>query len=91
MNTNSNTNTTIWGFSLELTDRQIIMIPKGARMLCAQFQRSVCVWAEVNSSAPPETVEFLIVGTGKDGPDFREHTYLSTVQMGSLVWHVYYR
>lgn len=42
---------TIWKFPLEVTDEQVLMVPKGAKLLTVQKQDGKpCLWCEVDSA-----------------------------------------
>jgi len=85
----------IYKYQLEVTDQQIIKMPKGAELLSAQFQgKDLCVWALVNLRGSPDyemrEYEFRIFGTGHEidveiedpGEDFNDERFkfLATVQ-----------
>lgn len=58
------------------------------RALDAQIQNGeLCIWIEINSSHKCYK-EFGIFGTGHPIPEF-DVRYISTVQEGGLVWHIY--
>lgn len=96
---------TIHKYPLAIAEYQEVRMPEGARILCAQMQRdyvigsnqpavnNLCVWAEVDTDNPPIYREFFMYGIGAElRKDHRfTHTYLSTVQDGRFVWHIYYR
>lgn len=85
---------TIWEFPLEVTDYQQVDVPSGADVISAQLQGVVlCAWAIVDPESPPKPRGFAVVGTGHPfhkrmtaGLGF---TFISTVQIGSLVFHVF--
>lgn len=88
----------IWKYELELTDQQIISLPKGAKILTLQTQRKdegeeprPFIWAEVNPEAPQEERVFCTLGTGKNIPTafFEQTDYVGTYQQEPFVWHVY--
>ena len=83
--------TTIWKFTLEITDRQTIQMPAGARFLNVAEQRNQpCLWAVVDPTQPTEDREIAIYGTGQ--PITGElGVYVGTVQTHgeNLVWHVF--
>ena len=87
--------TTIYKYTLPLTDRPNVEMPQGAAILTVQMQyAAITVWAQVNSDRahPSATRHFAIVGTGRPLPkDGSYQMYVGTVQMaaGDLVWHVY--
>lgn len=89
--------TTIWRFELPVTDRPVIDMPQGARVLGAppseRSSRRDCIeiWAEVDDpDAPLEYREFRIVGTGNGMPDDCGR-FVGTVltHSGCYVWHLY--
>lgn len=95
-------NTAIWKYALEVEDRQKILMPKNARILCVQTQaitmlgtktESPCLWAMVDPEEDRrELREILIAGTGHTRDDLSEFTtYLGTFQLlgGSFVGHVF--
>lgn len=89
---------TIYKFPLQITDRQAIKMPRGAKILDAQFQTtsafgdSLEVWALVHACADIVVREIAIYGTGNPVPEHAgEH--IATVQQpgSSLVWHIFDR
>jgi len=82
----------IWKYTLSVVGKQDISMPKGARVLAVQPQGDqICMWALVKVDSPKKMYTFYMYGTGhehfSDGDEFRE--YIGTVQMESLVWHVF--
>lgn len=84
---------TIWKYPLQVTDLQTLEIPQGAQILSAQIQSGqLTLWALVDTSNPCEKVKIEVVGTGNPIDDsFSDRKYISTVQMGPFVWHVFQR
>jgi hypothetical protein len=87
---------TIWKYPLEITDQQSVTMPEGAKILTAQMQgRDLCLWAIVDPDARHhEDRHIQIVGTGHliEGlEDAKQFSYIASVQMGALVWHVFER
>lgn len=87
---------TIWKFELELEREPTVDMPIGARVLSVgtqgtSFDRKLVVWAHVpDSTAKTEERHFFVLGTGNDIPwRLEESTFIGTVQMGALVWHVW--
>lgn len=80
---------TIWKFEIPVTDRPLVTMPAGARVLHVAEARPdlLWLWAEVDTDAPTEQREFVIVGTGHPLPAVSEHH--GTVQTGPFVWHVF--
>lgn len=70
-----------------------VRMPYKAKVLTAMFQGgTLCLWAEVDGDALANTETFvLVVGTGMEFPDvdMDDYRYVSTVQEGPFVWHVY--
>lgn len=83
----------IWKFPLRITDEQVIKIPKGSVILCVQQHGYPCIWAQVfpHMEMVERTIE--VFGTGhtmqQDGENQR--SYLGTVQINQLVWHIFER
>lgn len=82
----------IWKFPLVFTPNgQEIKMPKGAVILTAQVQSAtMTLWAAVDPSEPEERRVIEILATGQLVED-RQRSYIGTVQVGSLVWHVFER
>jgi hypothetical protein len=87
----------IYKYPLEVTDRNILHLPKDAEILCVQNQlEQPCLWALVN---PMEEIieERLFETFGTGHPVWCdmgiERKYIGTYQMsgGSLVFHVFER
>lgn len=79
----------IWKYTLQPRTR--VPMPKGAKVLCAREQAgNVCIWAEVDPTAPKENRAFEVFGTGHEMAD-QPRTYIGTVVLsgGALVFHVY--
>lgn len=82
---------TIWKFTLQPTDSQVIDMPAGAKVLTAAVQGyDVCLWAEVNPESPSRPRRFRMFGTGHPMPS-EPGLYVGTAILsgGSLVLHVY--
>ena len=80
----------IWKYNLQIVDgKQHIEMPKYADVLCVQAQYGEIVfWAQINTSTKETMVRnFVVVGTGH--PYKHAQNYIGTVQIGSLVWHVF--
>jgi hypothetical protein len=81
----------IWKAELDVTDRQNIRVPMGAKFLTAQMQGDqLCVWYECNPKNPLQERTIAIYGTGNMLPT-DPGKYIATFQMlgGTLVFHVY--
>lgn len=86
--------TRIWKWTLQITDKQMLQMPQGAKVLTAQMQgEELCLWAQVgppDPGVPQEARTFAIYGTGNPMPD-EPGEYVATFQTqgGALVFHVY--
>ena len=69
---------------------QWIDLPLNAKPISAQMQHgALCVWAEVDEVNRLVPHEFFVAGTGQLGPAYGRWRFISTVQDGPFVWHVY--
>jgi len=80
----------IWKYELEVTDVQSVIMPRGAEVLSVQNQGgSICLWVIVDPKEENVWREFEIIGTGNPmEPDIRR-SFIGTVQVDRLVWHVF--
>lgn len=82
---------TIYKYRLETTGLQIVLMPAGAEILSAQLQdRAISFWAIVDSQAPLRQRCFEVLETGNSIPEGKR-TYISTVQAGLWIWHIFER
>lgn len=80
----------IYKYNLKLQETQSIKAPI-TKVLCVQMQHNELVlWAEVDTGKVEKELFVVIVGTGHEIPEHAEQ-YISTVQDGYYVWHVYIR
>ena len=83
----------IWKFTMQCADKQVVALPKGAKVLCVQTQNeSPCLWV-VNPAVEVATTEdrtFAIYGTGHQHESIGG-VYVGTFQLqgGLLVFHVF--
>jgi len=78
----------IYKYNLKLQETQSIKAPI-TKVLCVQMQHNELVlWAEVDTDKVNKELLVVIVGTGHEIPKYAEQ-YISTVQDGSYVWHIY--
>jgi len=81
----------IFKYPVNITDEQMVAMPKGAEILSVQVQHgSACLWAMVNTENPNTFRRINIKGTGH--PIHGElGTFIGTVQFdnGVLVFHVF--
>lgn len=84
---------TIYKYKLEVADLQEVYMPQGAGVLDVQNQNGeICLWAEVDTEAVEVKHTFAVFGTGQELTKPYENCqamYCGTVQVRSLVWHVY--
>lgn len=81
----------IYKWKLEMTDRQTLMLPVGAKLLDVQMQKEdCCLWALCDDNAKKEPRHIAIYGTGNPF-QVENSNYLSTFQMPKrgLVFHVF--
>ncbi len=79
---------TVWKYLLSHYD-EIIMMPRGAVVLCVQTQRGQpCLWVKVNPKLELEGRHFLTFGTGHPNV---EGNYIGTYQVeaGQFVFHIF--
>ena len=82
----------IWKWTLEVTDRQQLPIPKGAKLLTVQTQHGLPqLWALVDEEAPIVNRNFATYGIGNMMPDGDPGEYVGTYQIygGAVVFHVF--
>ena len=83
---------TIYKYTLsELHQYQIVLMPKGAEILCAKEQgNNIFIWAIVDTSNENEARNFRIYGTGNEVSN--EHIrYIGTAKIngGNLIFHIF--
>lgn len=81
----------IWKWPLQVTDRNALLMPEGAKLLDVQMQgETCCLWALVDESATEETRDIAIYGTGNPIPRIPGQ-YIATFQMygGELIFHAF--
>ena len=82
---------TIWKYEIRaMPSFQELMVPKGSEFLSAQMQNDLlCLWFKVDSlMIEHECKSFVIFGTGQKFDDTGLN-FLSTVQDGRYVWHLF--
>ncbi len=79
--------------SRRFSDINEISMPKGAQILSIQFQRGeITMWTLVNDTCEHNEIRtFESYGTGEDIKDPHELLYISTIQEGHFVWHIFER
>jgi hypothetical protein len=81
---------TIWKYEWA----EELELPKGARVLSANYQNSISIlylWAIVDPKAPKEKRHFVLIPTGQGMTigDSDQLVYINTVFQGPFVWHVF--
>lgn len=81
---------TIYKYKLETSfDIQLVEMPFGAIILSSQNQNGeIFIWAHVESFNSHEYRRFHVLGTGYPMPENRK-SYIGTVQIEKLVYHIY--
>lgn len=87
---------TIWKYSLETIEKQVINVPIGAEILTVQEQfNEPVLWAKVDSGEKTEERHIEIFGTGSTIPEDMgaERKYIATYQLdgGTFIGHVFER
>jgi hypothetical protein len=85
---------TIWKYTLDVLDEQVIRMPRGAQVLTIQAQHNrPQIWALVSPDAALEARTFACFGTGHPFEGGSSLAYLGTYQIeaGALVFHVFER
>ncbi len=78
----------VWKFSLELAEVQVVPMPSGAQLLHVDMQAGTLnLWALVDPTAEPEERKIAVVPTGHPAPS--EAAYVGTAMDRPFVWHVF--
>jgi len=79
---------TIYKYTLDFSENNIIAMPKGARLIYFDIQDCVpCVWADVTTTNPVLPRTLAIHGTGHPIDPLSCH--IGSVKDGHFVWHLY--
>ena len=79
----------IYKYQLDITDRQNVKLPIDAEILSIQDQGGVvCMWAKIDPNKIAIDRTIIIYGTGIPCEDI-EGTFISTLQVGAMVWHFF--
>ena len=82
----------VWKYELQLTDTQLVDMPKGAELLSVANHRGVlCLWAKVDADQEMETRYIEIIGTGNPMPQDMggDRRFIGTAVIDPFVWHVF--
>lgn len=80
----------IYKYCLSVIDRQTIRLPTDAKILTVQVQdEKICIWIELLPHCNEEERVIYIRGTGQIFVKGLTETYLATVQLHGMVWHLY--
>lgn len=83
---------TIYKYTVEIEDDQVIEIPKGGVILSVQMQDGLPrIWVQVDTGNLVEDRYFAVFGTGQPIADNIHYVYIGTFQMqaGALVFHLF--
>ena len=83
---------TIWKYPVPVADSFTILMPKGARFLTVQTQKTEPqMWALVDRDQPLEERRFHLLGTGHSDGDRALGQYVGTFQVadGTLIFHLF--
>jgi len=81
----------VWKFPLEITDVNVVIMPKGAKVLTVQMQNGTpTIWALVDIGVESVERRFKLHGTGHNFNDYGDYaTYVGTFQDGPFVGHLF--
>lgn len=85
-------NETIYKYTLEVEDIQVLEIPHGAQFLSVQVQHGKpCMWVRLNPKAQEVRVKVCTVGTGHPAERVEGMQFVGTYQLdgGQFVGHVF--
>ena len=81
---------TVWKFPLSIIDNQLVKMPTGSRLLSVQLQQGEpMLWAIVEETAQSIDRHIKIIGTGHRANHVLDDAFVGTIQIGSLVFHVF--
>lgn len=79
----------IYKYQLDYVDKQTIKA-KILKPLSVQMQdKKVCLWAIVDEAAIDQESTITMYGTGAEVDRTKQMTYISTLQIGSFVFHYF--
>jgi hypothetical protein len=92
---------TIWKYTLEITGKQELHLPKGAEPLCVKMQKDIpCIWFLVDTKEETIKRTIYIYGTGQPLPDMSQATicaiggnvYIDSFKSNNdvFIWHVFW-
>ena len=82
--------TTIYKYPLNMLDEQTIIIPENHKILCVHMQgQTPCMWAMVDPNKTNISLKILVYGTGTPIVDPEMLSYISSIQIGFFVWHIF--
>lgn len=86
-------NSTIYKYQLDIIDKQLIKVTRGANLLTILMQKDkLCLWARVNKDTKEEeTITIWCFGTGFIIPETISLEYISTIQScnGDIPLHLF--
>lgn len=82
---------TIWKYNLDVKDEQVIIVPRCGIPLSVQVQSGILtIWVAINDRIDKVSQLIKICGTGHSLDNMEAYKYVSTVQIDSFVWHVFW-
>ena len=84
----------IWKYTLEITDTQTIEMPDGASILSVANQDgNLCLWAKVIPSRrrTPRTIEIIGTGHAIEESHTIARRFIGSAVISPFVWHVFER
>lgn len=84
---------TIYKYTLEVTDEQLVELPVGSHIIDCQNQKgAIVMWAMIETEQKEMVKRKIIIyGTGHPIKEPESLTWLDTVQVGNFVWHIFER
>ena len=80
---------TVYKYDLELKEEQVLSLPADAEILSIQEQGgNLCAWVSVDTEKPERDKTIIISGTG-NAIYYKDLRHITTLQMGSMVWHFF--
>lgn len=79
----------IYKYPLYVANSQVIMMPRGAKILTAHEQLGlICLWAIVDTQEKLEARNIVVHGTGQELYD-GILDYIASAYIDEFVWHIF--
>lgn len=84
---------TIWKYNLLPIGEQFLELPSENTILSVQTQdNNICIWVKINPECTTKIQKTIeIIGTGHSFTDEYHRIFIGTVQIHSLVFHIFER